>query len=127
MACQTTKCCSKLVQYEACSNAIGLEDDDTSQPIRLQEPKLPDLESALHVEHAELIEVIEKDFADDAEFPCCSCERLFQRKRSQNLNFLIPSFVQMSGKALNATYCRLILVPVDRHTTCMCVSFAGQS
>ena len=105
---------------EACSKAIhvDLEDDDTSQPIRLQEPKLPDLESGLHVEHAELIEAIEKGFADDAELPFCSCERLFQRKRSRNSNFLIPSFIQMPGKALNATYCRLILVLVYRHTVC---------
>ena len=67
---------------EACSSAIhvGLEDDDTSQLIRLQEPKLPAVESDVEsdVEHAELIEAIEKDFSDDAQFPCCSCERLFQ-------------------------------------------------
>ena len=79
---------SKLVKVQSLfslysSSAIG--DNDTSQPIRLQEPKLPDLESDLHVEHAELIEAIEKDFADDAELPCCSCERLFQRKKVTKL------------------------------------------
>ena len=46
---------------------------------------IPDLEFDLHVEHAELIEAIEKDFGDDAEFPCCSCERLFQRKKSHGI------------------------------------------
>ena len=42
---------------EACSSAIH---DDTSQPIRLQEPKPPDLEFDLHVEHPELIEALKK-------------------------------------------------------------------
>ena len=87
---------------EACSSAlhVGLEDDETSQPIRLQEPKLPDLESDLHVEHAELIEVIEKDFADDAEFPCCSCERLFQRKNVTEFKFSDSKFHSNVWKSL---------------------------
>ena len=55
--------------------------DAVDQPIRLQQHKLPDLESHLHVEHAEVIADIQKKFADDAEFPCCSCERLLQRKQ----------------------------------------------
>ena len=109
---------------EACSSAIGPEDDDTSQPIRLQEPKLPDLESDLHIEHAELIEAIEQDFADDAVFPCCSCERLFQC-HSQKVTEFKFSHSKFRSNVWNATYCRLILVPVDRHT--MCVSFASQS
>ena len=85
---------------EACSSAIhvGLEDDDTSQPNRLQEPKLPDLESDLHVEDAELIEAIEKDFADDAEFPAAAVRGYFNGERSQNLNFPIPSVVLICGK-----------------------------
>ena len=85
---------------EACSSAIGPEDDDTSQPIRLQEPKLPDLESDLHIEHAELIEAIEKDFADDAEFPCCSCERLFQRKKVTEFKFSDSKFHSNVWKSL---------------------------
>ena len=55
-----------------------MEDSD-SQPIRLQQPNLPDLETDLYVEHAE---VIDKIFADDAEYPCCSCERLLQREQA---------------------------------------------
>ena len=90
---------------EACSSAIhvGLEDDDTSQPIRLQEPKLPDLKSDLHVEYAELIE---KDFADDAEFSCCSCERLFQRRKVTEFKFFsIPCFVLICDHAcINQPY-----------------------
>ena len=50
--------------------------DDTEEPRRLQQPKLIDPESDLHVKHAALIAEIEKKFTDDAEFSCCSCERL---------------------------------------------------
>ena len=60
-----------------CSAALNVDD----QPIALQQPKLPDLESDLHIEHAELIADLEKKLADDAEFPCCSCEQLQQRKQ----------------------------------------------
>ena len=47
--------------------------------VKLQEQKLSDIESYLHVEYAELIADVEKHFDDDAEFPCCSCKWLFQR------------------------------------------------
>ena len=70
------------VLMKACSidencSAAGLVDSE-DQPIRLQKPKLPDLESELHINHAELIAELD---ADDAKFPCCSCEWLFQRKQ----------------------------------------------
>ena len=42
---------------------------------------MPDLESELHINHAEFIAEFEKRFADDTEFPCCICERLFQREQ----------------------------------------------
>ena len=38
--------------------------DAVNEPIRLQQPNLPDLESHLHVEHAELIAEVEKKFSD---------------------------------------------------------------
>jgi len=67
-------------------------------PLRLQEPKLPDLESNMHVEHAALIAEIEKKFADDAEFPCCCCERLLQRKQVTAFAFSDTKFSSnMSG------------------------------
>ena len=56
-----------------------MEDGD-SQPIRLQRPNLPDLETDLYVEHAELIADIEKGFADDAEYPGCGCEQAASEK-----------------------------------------------
>ena len=66
-----------------CSAALNVDD----QPITLQQPKLPDLESDLHIEHAELIADVEKKLADDSEFPCCSCERLQQRKQVTAFKF----------------------------------------
>ncbi len=38
------------------------------------------LEMRLHIEHAELIETLEKDIGDDPEHACCSCECLLLRK-----------------------------------------------
>ena len=68
---------SASMSHSGSSAALNVDD----QPIALQQPKLPDLESDLHREHAELIADLEKKLADDAEFPCCTCERLLQRKQ----------------------------------------------
>ena len=76
--------------------------DSEDQPIRLQKPKLPDLESELHINHAELIAELEKMFADDAEFPCCSCERLFQRKQVTAFKFSEAKFPSDTWKTLKA-------------------------
>ena len=54
--------------------------DDTDLPIGLQQPNLPDLDSELHVQYAAIISEVEKKFSDDAEFPCCSCERLLRKQ-----------------------------------------------
>ena len=85
---------------ENCS-AAGLVDSG-DQPIRLQKAKLPDLESELHINHAELIAELEKKFADDAEFPCCSCERLFQRKQVTAFKFSEAKFSSDIWKTLKA-------------------------
>ena len=41
-----------------------------------QELGLLDMELYLHVQHTELIQEFEKSLENDAEFPCCTCERL---------------------------------------------------
>ena len=69
-----------------CDSAADVEDGG-SQPIRVQQPNLPDLETDLYVEHAELITHIERRFADDAEYPCCSYERMLQRKQVTKFKF----------------------------------------
>ena len=126
--------------FKACSSsdddiAAGL-DHDSSQPIKLQEQKLPDIESDLHVEYAELIANLEKHFDDDAEFPCCSCERLFQRKKVTEFKFSAEKFSSdvwkllkqhMSQKNSNTgseshyvcQYCRPILC--ENRLPCRCI------
>ena len=76
--------------------------DDTEEPRRLQQPKLIDLELDLHVKHADLIAEIEKKFADDAEFPCCSCDRLLQRKQVTAFAFSDAKFCSNMWKSLKA-------------------------
>ena len=104
-----TKLC-RMTEYnvltKACSidencSAAGLVDSE-DQPIRLQKPKLPVLESELHINHAELIAELEKKFADDAEFPCCSCERLFQRKQVTAFKISEAKFSSDIWKTLKA-------------------------
>ena len=75
---------------DSCGTADS--EDAVHQPIRLQQPKLPDLESHLHVEHTQVIADIEKKFSDDAEFSCCSCERLLQRKQVTAFTFSETKF-----------------------------------
>ena len=64
-------------------DSCGTADSEVAvhQPIKLQHPKLPDLESHLHVE-----------LSDDAEFSCCSCERLLQRKQVTPFTFSETKF-----------------------------------
>ena len=44
-------------------------------------PGLPGIETQLQIKHAKLITELEKKVNDDPEHPCCSCERLFLKKR----------------------------------------------
>ena len=56
-----------------------------AQVVLYQQPNLP--EAYLHVQYAEVICKLEKKMADDPEFPCCSCERLMQRKQVTAFKF----------------------------------------
>ena len=71
----------KLFTASSCdaSSTVALV-DDTDLPVRLQQLNLPNLESELCVQYADIISEVEKQFSDDAEFPSCSCERLLLRK-----------------------------------------------
>ena len=88
----------------------------------LQKPNLPDIESVLHVEHAEMIAELEKKLADDPEFACCSCERLLQTK---NFTAFLSSLNRKNscGKYSGHTCTCRILKPQTRYY--MCVSTAG--
>ena len=60
----------------------------TVQPVvDIQKSNLPDIESELLLEHAEMIAELEKKLAEDPEFACCSCERLLQRKNVTTFDF----------------------------------------
>ena len=80
-----------------------------NQPIRLQQPNLPDLETHMRLEHAELIADVEKKFADDAEFPCCSCERLLLRKQ-------VTAF-QFSGNKFSSDVWKALRVHISQNNT----------
>ena len=60
---------------DSCSTADS--EDAVHQPIRLQQPKLPDLESHLHVEHAQVIVDIEKSFLMMQNFPVAAASGCF--------------------------------------------------
>ena len=92
--------------------------DAVDEPIRLQQPNLPDLESHLHVEHAELIAEVEKKFYDDAEFSCCSCEWLLQRKQVTAYTFSETKFCSDIWIKLK-TFRRVIQRPICRRITCV--------
>ena len=92
----------KLFTASSCdaSSTVALVDDDTDLPIRLQQPNLPDLESELCVQYADIISEVEKQFSDDAEFPCCSCERLLLRKQVTAFKFSDAKFSSEMWKTL---------------------------
>ena len=75
-------------------------EDSANQPIRLQQSNLPDLETDLHLQHVVLIADVEKKFALDAEFPCCSCERLLLRKQVTAFKFSDAKFSSQAWKTL---------------------------
>ena len=68
---------------EDCSG--GSLEDGTSQPIRLQQPSLPDLEPDMHVEYAELIADV--DLLMMQSFPAAAASGCF-RERSNTIYFL---------------------------------------
>ena len=74
--------------------------DGSNQPIKVQQPNLPGLETDLHLQHAELIADVEKKFANDAEFSCCSCERLLLRKQVTAFKFSDGKFTSGAWKTL---------------------------
>ena len=50
------------------------------------------IERDLKVTHADLIAELQSKFNDDAEFACCSCERLCQRKKVSRVNFSLETY-----------------------------------
>ena len=74
------KILSSATVMDTSSNVSSIQD----APIGLQQLKLPDLEA---LGYAEMIANLEKKLSHDAEFACCSCERLHQRKQVTGFKF----------------------------------------
>ena len=77
------KILSSATVMDTSSNVSSIQD----APIGLQQLKLPDLEADLYLGYAEMIANLEKKLSDDAEFACCSCERLHQRRQVTGFKF----------------------------------------
>ena len=85
-------------------------EDAIDEPIRLQQHKLPDLESHLHVEHAELIaEVEKKGFLMTQNFPVAAASGCFRENKLLHLHSLTQSFALIYGKN---TFRRVIQRPI---------------
>ena len=65
---------------------IGDENDDDSG-VTASEPKPVKLELALRIKHAKIIALYDKAVLDFTQHPCCSCNRLFQKKAGTAVRF----------------------------------------
>ena len=79
----------KLFSSDSNEDSCGAADseDAVNQPIRLQQPNLPDLESHLHVEHAELIANVEIFLLMMQNFPIAAASGCFRENKSLHLTF----------------------------------------
>ena len=77
--------------YKKIFGCVNSQTSDTTsvedKPLVLQQPKLSGLESELIIQDASMIQQLESLLAYDPEFPCCSCERLHQRKNVTAFKF----------------------------------------
>ena len=108
--------------YKRMFGCVNSETSDTTsvedKPLVLQQPKLPGLESELIIQNASMIQQLESLLADDPEFPCCSCERLHQRKNVTAFKFSESNLT--CGKHSRHTCTCLMQMPQSKH--CMYVS-----
>ena len=75
---------SDLFSEDGVEHAVVSEDHSSSG--------LGCIERDLKVTHADLIAELQSKFNDDAEFACCSCERLCQRKQVSSVNFSLDKY-----------------------------------
>ena len=70
---------SKLFSEDGEEHAVVSKDHSS--------PGLGCIETHLRVTHADLIAELQSKFQDDAEFPCCCCERLCRRTAVSCVDF----------------------------------------
>eukprot|EP00731_Ephydatia_muelleri_P034500 Em0063g5a len=75
---------SDLFSEDGVEHAVVSEDHSSSG--------LGCIERDLKVTHADLIAELQSKFNDDAEFACCNCERLCQRKQVSRVNFSLDKY-----------------------------------
>ena len=75
---------SDLFSEDGVEHAVVSEDHSSSG--------LGCIERDLKVTHADLIAELQSKFNDDAEFACCSCERLCQRKQVSRVKFSLDKY-----------------------------------
>ncbi|KAL5457558.1 hypothetical protein EMCRGX_G034829 [Ephydatia muelleri] len=85
---------SDLFSEDGVEHAVVSEDHSSSG--------LGCIERDLKVTHADLIAELQSKFNDDAEFACCSCERLFQRKQVSCVNFSLDKYETDTWQRLKA-------------------------
>ena len=92
--------CKLLSSKGSSDDSCGAVDsvDAVDQPIRLQQHKLPDLESHLHVEHAEVIADIGILFIMMQNFPIAAASGFFRGNKLLRLNSVIKSFAPTYGQ-----------------------------
>ena len=85
---------SDLFSEDGVEHAVVSEDHSSSG--------LGCIERDLKVMHADLIAELQSKFSDDAEFACCSCERLCQRKQVSRVNFSLDKYETDAWQRTNA-------------------------
>ncbi|KAL5488752.1 hypothetical protein EMCRGX_G017739 [Ephydatia muelleri] len=85
---------SDLFSEDGVEHAVVSEDHSSSG--------LGCIERDLKVMHADLIAELQSKFSDDAEFACCSCERLCQRKQVSHVNFSLDKYETDAWQRTNA-------------------------
>ena len=70
---------SLVFSEDGSDNAVFVKDHSV--------PGLGSIEHHLLISNADLIAEVQARWKDDPEFPCCSCERLHQRKQVSSVNF----------------------------------------
>ena len=68
-----------MFSEDGSENAVFVEDHSV--------PGLGSIEHHLLISNADVIAELQARWKDDPEFPCCSCERLHQRKQVSGVDF----------------------------------------
>ena len=105
---------SDLFSVDGVEHPIVSEDNSSSG--------LGCIERGLIVTHAGLIAELQSKFNDDAEFACCSCERLCQRNKCLMKTLALTNIKLTHGKERKPMFCRM--VSLNNYYTFVCLQSA---